>query len=453
MPALALDHLAPLAVRGRVAQVRGLTVLVDDLPAPVGAEVTLHAARGRLTLTGEVVGFDRDRAVILPLGDTAGIACGDAVDVDRHAPLCPVGDALLGRVIDATGRPIDNLGPLLGCTRRPLHARGGAVDPLNRPCIDTPLATGARAVDALLPLGRGQRIGVFAGAGMGKSTLLGIMARHTAADVSVIALVGERGREVNDFIHKTLGPEGLARSVVVVATGDDPAPLRIRAALAATTIAEAFRDDGRDVLLLMDSVTRFAQAQRQVGLAAGEPPTTRGFPPSVFARLPVLLERAGRTSRGSITALYAVLTEGDEVTDPIADACRSILDGHITLSRTLAERGHFPAIDLNRSISRVADDVTDPEHTAARREVLKLTAAYREVEELLNIGAYAAGSNPLFDLAIACKGAIDAMTQQGRGEHEGLGDFTRTRAQLVALHSHIQAAKGQVQAMGKAPKR
>jgi FliI/YscN family ATPase len=315
---------------------------------------------------------------------------------------------------------------------------------MNRPLIDAPLATGVRAIDAVLSVGRGQRLGVFSAPGVGKSTLLATMARHTSADVSVIALIGERGREVRDFIENGLGDEGLARSVVVCATGDEPALLRIRAASAANTVAEFFRDRGADVLLIMDSVTRFCQAQRQVGLAAGEPPATKGYPPSVFATLPVLLERSGRTGRGSITGFYAVLVEGDDMNEPVADAARGILDGHVVLSRALAAKGHYPAIDVLESISRVADDVTAAEHQAARRDVLKLVNAYRQVEDLLNIGAYAAGSNPEFDAAIACKPAIDQLLQQGRKEVTGRAEFDRTRKQLLALAGQIQLARKQL---------
>ena len=309
---------------------------------------------------------------------------------------------------------------------------------MNRPLIDQALATGVRAIDALISVGRGQRLGVFAAPGIGKSTLLGTMVRHTAADVSVVALVGERGREVRDFIGNHLGDEGMAHSIVVAATSDEPALMRIRAAKVANSIAEHFRDMGMDVLLIMDSVTRFCHAQRQIGLAVGEPPATRSYPPSVFAMLPKLLERAGRTDKGSITGMYAVLVEGDEVTDPIADAARGILDGHVQLSRDLAHQGHWPAIDVLESISRVADDVTGPAQQAARTDVLRLVSAYRQVEDLLNIGAYAAGSNGDFDLAIAIKPAIDQLLQQGRAEVVGAADFNRTTSQLLALATKIQ---------------
>lgn len=432
-------------LRGSVTEVRGLALRVADLPAPVGAMVKIILGRrgpGAEVLEGEVVGFDHDQTIVMPLGSTSGVGVGDPVVVGQHTAMVRVGASLLGRTLDGLGRPIDGLGPLRDTVNRPLNP--SPVDPMDRPLIREPLATGVRAVDSLLSLGRGQRIGIFAAPGLGKSTLLGTMARHTAADVSVIGLVGERGREVRDFIESNLGPEGMKRSVVVCATGDEPALLRIRAAMVATSVAEYFRDQGRDVLLIMDSVTRLCQAQRQVGLATGEPPTTKGYPPSVFSMLPLLLERAGRTTAGSITGLYAVLVDGDDMTEPIADAARGILDGHVVLSRRLASRGHWPAIDVLESISRVADDVTDKEQQAARREVLKLVSAYREVEDLLNIGAYAAGANPEFDMAIACKTAIDQLLQQGRNEVTGKADFVRTRGQLLALTQHIRNARAQL---------
>ncbi len=442
MPVLAdqmamLDQAAPLELRGTVAEVRGLALSVNDLPVPVGASVKLFTQRGRgPIIDGEVVGFDQLQTIVMPLGNTSGIGRGDMVLAGHHVQTVRVGQSLLGRVLDGMGRPIDSLGPLYDTTVRPLYP--GPIDPLDRKLIDQPLATGIRSIDSLLSIGRGQRIGVFSAPGVGKSILLGMMAKYTAADVSVIALVGERGREVRDFIENTLGEEGLARSVVVCATGDESALVRLRAAMVATTVAEYFRDMGLDVLLLMDSVTRFCQAQRQIGLTAGEPPATKGYPPSVFAILPKLLERSGRTNHGSITGLYSVLVEGDDMTEPIADACRGVLDGHIQLSRQLAERGHYPAVDVLTSISRVVDDVTTRDQQQARREVLKLVAAYRQVEDLLNIGAYTTGSNAEFDLAIACKPAIDQLLQQGRDEVQGLADFEKTRAQLFALNEHIQ---------------
>lgn len=438
-----LDRAAALELRGTVLELRGLAVSVADLPVPVGAHVRIfNPSHEERTIDGEVIGFDDEQTLVMPLGDTAGIRRGDTVIAGQHAQTVRVGDTLLGRVLDGMGRPIDGQGPLVDTVTRPLNPE--PVDPLDRPVIDQPLATGVRAVDAFTSVGRGQRLGVFAPPGVGKSTLLGMMAKHTAADVSVIALVGERGREVRDFIDKTLGPDGLARSVVVCATGDEPALLRIRCAMVAAAVAEYFRDSGLDVLLIMDSVTRFCQAQRQVGLAVGEPPATKGYPPSVFAMLPRLLERSGRTARGSITGFYSVLVEGDDINEPISDACRGILDGHISLSRDLADQGHYPAIDILGSVSRVADDVTAADHQSARREVVKLIAAYRKVEDLLNIGAYAPGSNPDFDVAIACKPMIDQLLQQGRGGDERLADFNRTKAQLLAAVQQINKTRQQI---------
>jgi len=438
-----LDNAALMELRGAVHEVRGLGLRVVDLPVPVGAMVQILTDRGRgKSVDGQVVGFDQHQTVVMPLGETAGISRGDVVIAQQYSAMVRVGMSLLGRVLDGMGRPMDGRGPVKDTVYRPLNPP--PVDPMDRPLIDKPLATGVRAIDAMLSVGLGQRLGIFASPGLGKSTLLGTMARHTSADVIVIGLVGERGREVRDFLENQLGEDGRKRSVVVTATGDDSAMLRIRAAMVATTVAEYFRDQGMDVLLIMDSVTRFCQAQRQVGLATGEPPATKGYTPSVFSMLPVLLERSGRTSKGSITGFYSVLVEGEELTDPIADSARGILDGHIVLSRDLANQGHWPAIDVVSSISRVADDVTDGEHQQARRQVLKLVHAYRQVEDLLNIGAYAAGSNPDFDLAIACKPQIDQLLQQSRSRGSEKADFMKTRAILMALHQQIERTRAQL---------
>ncbi len=431
----------PLELRGAVQDLRGLTLRVTDLPAPAGSQVRVEPKRaGAEAVYGEVVGFDGDEAVVMPLGGMTGIGPGDPVVALQPARTVRVGESLLGRVVDGLGRPIDGKGALTDTVVQSVDAL--PVSAMHRPPVDEPLATGVRAIDTLMPVGKGQRLGVFAAPGVGKSTLLGTVARHTEADVSVIALIGERGREVRDFIEKVLGPEGLARSVVVVATSDEPALIRIRAAMVAAAIAEYFRDGGLDVLLLMDSVTRFCQAQRQVGLAAGEPPTTRGYPPSVFSMLPGLLERSGRTQTGSITGFYAVLVEGDDMNEPVSDACRGVLDGHVLLSRKLAERGHYPAIDVLGSVSRCASDLMDAEHDTARRDVLRVLSAYDEVEDLLNLGAYAPGSNPDADLAIAVKPALEQLLRQGSGEVSGRADFERSKAQLIAvLHAMGDARK------------
>ena len=436
-----LDQSTLVELRGRVTDVRGLALRVADLPVPIGSSVRVRATQGSgRTVQGEVVGFEGDETIVMLLGQTVGVRRGDAVIADQFAQNVRVGRSLLGRVLNGMCEPIDGRGGLADTVTRPLHT--DPVQPLRRPMIDRPLSTGVRAIDGLITIGRGQRVGVFAGPGVGKSTLIGMMARHTAADVTVIALVGERGREVKDFIKNHLGDEGMARAVVVCATSDEPALMRIRCAYTATAIAEYFRDAGKDVLLIMDSVTRLCQAQRQVGLSAGEPPTTRGYPPSVFAMLPTILERSGRTEAGSITGFYSVLTEGDELTDPITDACRGILDGHVQLSLDLAQSGHWPAIDVMGSISRLAGEVTGPDQQAHRQEVIQMLSTYRQVEDLLNVGAYASGSNAGFDAAIACKPAIDQLLRQGRSEAGG--GIEKTCKQLGALAQRIRQVTAQL---------
>jgi len=416
-----------LGVRGRVASLRGLTVLVDDLPLPAGALVRI--GDGERAGEGEVVGFDGSRAIVMPFGAVGGLRAGMPVENVASTSFVRVGARSLGRVVDAFGRPADGKGPVHDTVRRALDPP--PIAPMTRARITEAVSTGVRVIDGLLTAGRGQRLGVFAGPGVGKSTLLGSIARHTSADVNVIALIGERGREVKDFVEDALGPEGLARSVVVTATSDESPLLRIRAFAAACSAAEHFRDQGAHVMLMVDSVTRFAQAQRQVGLAAGEPPATKGYTPSVFAMLPRLLERAGAVEGGgSITGFYTVLVEGDDMTEPIADAARGVLDGHVVLSRELARRGRFPAVDPLDSISRVADEVCDASHVAARREVLRLLAARAEVDDLLQIGAYARGSNPRADAAIELEEDIDGFLLQGRGEAD---DLAGARSRLCAL--------------------
>lgn len=419
----------PMRVIGRVAALRGLTILVDDLPVPNGSLVRIGDVLSQRPAYGEVVGFAGGQSIVMLLRNTDGLRPGDSVVALQAAQTVAVGDSLLGRCIDGLGNPIDAFDPPRGTYPRAIDA--SPISPLQRRRIKEPMHTGLRVVDLFTTIGRGQRLGVFAGPGVGKSTLLGAIARNAAADVNVIALIGERGREVKDFIEHNLGPTGLAKSVVVVATSDESPLLRVRAALVATTIAEHFRDQGKSVMLMMDSVTRFAHAQRQIGLAVGEPPATRGYTPSVFSTLARLLERAGSSqTAGSITGLYTVLVEGDDMTEPVADAARGILDGHIILSRVLAHRNHFPAVDVLDSVSRVADDVSDSGHIAARRQVVKLIAAYRKVEDLVQIGAYARGSSAESDTAIAFNARIIELLQQGNNEKE---PFESAKARLLKL--------------------
>jgi len=406
-----LVRVDPLPTQGRVVRTVGVLIESRGPHARIGDVCELQDGPNAPPLPVEVVGFRDGHLLAVPLGGTAGIRPGARVVGRGRAATVPVGDALLGRVLDGLGRPIDGLGALNADGRGELHPP--PLNPLDRTPIASPLGTGVRAIDALLTCGRGQRLGLFGSSGVGKSTLLGMMAGGTEADVSVIALVGERGREVRGFIEHDLGREGLKRSVVVVSTSDNPALLRMRAAYTATAIAEYFRSTGRNVLLMMDSITRFAMAQREVGLAAGEPPTAKGYPPSVFALLPNLLERAGNVQgQGSITGLYTVLVEGDDQTEPIADAVRAILDGHIVLSRSLAARNHYPAIDVLQSVSRTMPAVTTAEHRLRAAQVRDWLAVVREHEDLVSVGAYVAGSNPRVDTAFGRRDAITAFLRQ-----------------------------------------
>jgi flagellum-specific ATP synthase len=395
--------------RGRVSDLIGLIVEATGLEAEIGQVCHVEAGRSREPVPAEVVGFRSGRTLLMPLGDLQGLAPGHAVVATGRPVSVPVGAELLGRVLDGLGHPIDSH-PLTARDRRAIE--GSPPDPLQRTRITDQVSLGVRALDALVPCGRGQRLGIFAGSGVGKSSLLGMIARSTSADVNVIALVGERGREVREFIERDLGPEGLARSVVVVATSDQPALVRIKAALTATTIAEAFRDEGADVMLMMDSVTRFAMAQREVGLAIGEPPATRGYTPSVFAMLPKLLERSGTSANGSITGLYTVLVDGDDFNEPIADAVRSILDGHVVLTRELAHAGHYPAVDVLQSVSRLVGEVQDADTRAAAQEARSLLAAYHDKRDLIAIGAYERGTDPQTDRAIDARPALEAFLRQ-----------------------------------------
>ena len=403
----ALTAARPL-VTGRVRRVVGLNLEVEGLDVAIGDAVLVEAPGGRLP--AEVVALRDGGLVCMPFGTLQGVRAGAAVEATGGPLTLGLGEELLGRVLDGLGRPVDG-GPSLDHLEQ-AGVAGTPPHPLLRARVSEPLSLGVRALDTLVPAGRGQRLGIFAGSGVGKSSLLSMVARNSEADISVIALVGERGREVREFLENDLGPEGLARSVVVVATSDEPALVRLRAALTATRIAEWFRDRGRHVVLMMDSVTRFAMAQREVGLSAGEPPATRGYPPSVFALLPQLLERAGTGETGSITGLYTVLVEGDDMNEPIGDAARSILDGHVVLTRRLSTAGHFPSIDVLESVSRVAPAVTTPEQRAAATALRRLLAAHRDAKDLLEIGAYVAGSNPLVDQAVQLEHDITGFLRQ-----------------------------------------
>ena len=399
---------------GKVRSATGLVIEATGLDAAIGEVCRItHGGTGP-GVEAEVIGIRGPAALLMPLGEATGLRAGSLVERAPRPHTVPVGDALLGRVVDAAGRPIDGRGPLALEEARPVRAEPPS--PLSRQLIDAPLHTGVRAIDGLLTLAKGQRVGIFAGSGVGKSTLLGQIAARSEADVNVIALVGERGREVREFVHDTLGEAVLARSVVVAVTGDQAALARVKGALVATAIAEHFRDEGKDVLLMMDSVTRVAQAQREIGLAAGEPPTTRGYTPSVFALLPRLLERAGPGAAGTITGLFTVLVDGGDLDEPVADAVRGILDGHVVLSRKLADAGHFPAIDVPASVSRVMGRVTTAEHQGAARKARALISAYREVEPLVRVGAFEAGADPAADRAVALQPALDAFLRQPPGE-------------------------------------
>ncbi|NEK57829.1 FliI/YscN family ATPase [Geodermatophilus sabuli] len=399
---------------GQVVGAMGLTLTVEGIVASVGDLVEVNPTPHG-GLLAEVVAVGRERLTCMPLGELSGVHSGAPVRATGMPLQVPVGEALLGRVLDGLGRPLDG-GPPLDAGIEFVDLASETPHALSRSRVDRPLTFGVRALDTLVPCGKGQRLGIFAGSGVGKSTLLSQITRGTDADVRVIGLIGERGREVKEFLEENLGAEGLARTVVVVATSDEPPLVRLKAAFVATRIAEGFRDQGRDVLLLMDSITRTAMAQREVGLSAGEPPATRGYPPSVFAMMPRLLEKAGTAEIGSITGLYTVLVEGDDHNEPIADTARSILDGHIVLTRKLATTGHFPAIDVLESISRVAGAVVPAPQMADAREVRRLLGALRDVKELIEIGAYQAGSDPLVDRARQLAPAIEAFLQQPTGE-------------------------------------
>ena len=417
-----LSSVASLTVSGRVEAVTGLSVEAKLPGARIGDLVQIR--RAGEPLLGEIVGFRRDLSIVMPLGDLVGVGPDDVVEATGRRLTVRVSSAALGRVVDGLGNPIDGGAPLAG---REVPVDRAPPKALGRRPIDRPLATGVRAIDALLTLGEGQRVGLFAGSGVGKSTLLGAMARGTEAEIVIVALVGERGREVNEFLEHALGEIGRKRSIVVVATSDAPALERLRAAQTATAMAESFRDEGARVLLLVDSVTRFARAQREVGLAAGEPPARRGYPPSVFALLPRLLERSGQGERGSITAVYTVLVEGGDMDEPIADEVRGVLDGHIVLDRAIAARGRYPAIDVPVSLSRVMDAVVTKPHREAARTVRAMLGAYESKRDLLSLGAYAKGSDPLVDRAIVKMPLLEALLAQ---EPEQKSSFPEAMAAL-----------------------
>ena len=445
----AASQASPLLANGHLTRINGLVMEASGLKLPIGSSCRILPAGGS-PIEAEVVGFNGERLFLMPTEEVYGLSPGAKVvaletptappkvgqprparrrAIDR-AKLLPVGDSLLGRIVDAAGRPLDRYGPLLADALRPLQSR--PINPMSRAPIEQSLDVGIRAINALLTVGRGQRMGLFAGSGVGKSVLLGMMARYTSAEVIVVGLIGERGREVKEFIEQILGEEGLRRSVVVAAPADVSPLLRLQGAAYATSIAEYFRDQGKHVLLIMDSLTRYAMAQREIALAIGEPPVTRGYPPSVFARLPQLVERTGNGADGggSITAFYTVLAEGDDQQDPIADSARAILDGHIVLSRTLADAGHYPAIDIEQSISRAMVNLIEPAHLAQIRNFKQLYSRYQRSRDLISVGAYAAGSDPQLDQAIKIYPEFEKFLQQNLNEQ---ADFPTSIDQLFAL--------------------
>ncbi len=404
-----LDQINPFALTGSIVQTVGQTAIAQGFPVPVGAVAEIIRP-GKPSVYVQAIGFKGDQTILSPYSSLVGVRNGSRIRLLCSQPRLKIGDELIGRVIDALGNPVDD-GSQMILPQRVSFVNPAPV-PHRRPRIETILSTGVRAIDALLTCGCGQRLGIFAGSGVGKSTLLGMMARYAQADVIVLGLVGERGRELNDFIERDLGPDGLAKSVIVVSTSDEPAIKRCLSCYTATAIAEYFRDQGKNVLLLMDSLTRFAQAKREVGLAAGEPAAARGYPPSVFASMAPLLERAGRTPEGSITAFYTVLVEGDDENEPVADTVRGLLDGHIWLSRKLAQAGHYPAIDILKSVSRLANELVDSRHRRAAQVFRQLLAAYSDHEDLISIGAYKTGANPLVDDAIRLRETMTRFLTQ-----------------------------------------
>lgn len=425
-----VDTVSFVKKKGRVDRVTGLIIEGDGPPVSLGSLCTIVSNQRDKQVDAEVVGFRDHKILLMPLGDMTGIEPGSVIESKDEYPLINVSNGLLGRVLDGNGNPLDGKGPIPLGIDYPIF--GTPVNPLEKNRVREPLDVGIRAVNALLTCGKGQRLGIMAGTGIGKSILLGMIARNTSAEVNIVALIGERGREVKEFIEENLGEEGLKKSVVIAAASDQPPLVRLRGAFIAHTIAEYFRDRGKDVLLTMDSVTRFALAQREIGLSVGEPPTTRGFTPSVFSMLPKLMERAGTSSgKGTITGLYTVLVEGDDLTEPISDSVRAILDGHIVLSRRLSSHNHYPAIDVLESISRLMIDVVSKEQINLARQFKDILATYREAEDLINIGAYAQGSNPKIDLAIQKFEAFNQFLRQDIGESAPMQDSINRLQQIV----------------------
>ena len=410
----ALDELELTRVIGKVVQVVGLVIEARIQNVCIGELCEIEVSDSQRIL-GETVGFRKDIVLLMPLGQLLGIQPGARIFPLKRPLSVKVGPKLLGRVLDGLGEPMDEKGPLVYDELYPIDR--DPPSPISRPRISEPLKTGVKAIDSTLALGQGQRIGIFAGSGVGKSTLMGMLARNCEAEINVIALIGERGREVKDFIEESLGPEGLKKSIVICATSDQPPLIRLKGALVATAISEYFRDQGKTVFFMMDSVTRFSMAQREIGLATGEPPTTKGYTPSVFAMMPRLMERAGTSEKGSITAIYTVLVEGGDMDEPIADTARGILDGHILLSRDLASKNHYPCIDVGPSVSRLMSVVASEEHKKAAGQLREVLAKYAEAEDLINIGAYVKGSNPKIDYAIEKIDAVNALLQQRTDEN------------------------------------
>jgi flagellum-specific ATP synthase len=423
-----LERADLVKVIGKVIQVVGLIIEAQVQGVSIGDLCSIFIGKEERETFAEVVGFREGRVLLMPLGTTAGISPGSKVTASGHPLKVKAGNKVLGRVVDGLGEPIDDKGPLEFEDEYSLDA--APPDPVKRPRVTEVLRCGIRAIDGLLTCGRGQRIGIFAGSGVGKSTLMGMIARNAEADVNVITLIGERGREVRDFIEESLGDEGLKKSVVVVATSDQPPLIRLKGAFVGTAIAEYFRNKGLKVILMMDSVTRFAMAQREIGLATGEPPTTRGYTPSVFAMLPKLMERSGTSEVGSITAFYTVLVEGDDFNEPIADQSRSILDGHIILSRDLAAKNHYPAIDVPHSVSRIMTNLVSDEHKEAAAKLREVLARYSEAEDLINIGAYVKGSNPKIDFSISKIDEVNEFLKQGTFEQS---DYEETVERLLSI--------------------